>query len=165
MATWGFPVGPGGRVPVTRELHLEDHPEVYVVGDLSGALDEKGESFPQVAQAAIQQGRRAALNILARAEGKPEEPFKFRDPGMLAVIGRNAAVAHVFGRVFRGFVAWVLWLVIHLAWLVGFRNRTLVLVNWGLNYLFFDRAVRLILDAAAEPDAGRVASGIDSVKD
>lgn len=165
VASWGFPVGPGGRVPVTRELHLEDHPEVYVVGDLCGVVDEDGDPFPQVAQAAIQQGRRAALNILARAEGKSGDPFRFRDPGMLAVIGRNAAVAHVFGRAFRGFVAWVLWLVIHLAWLVGFRNRTLVLVNWGLNYLFFDRAVRLILDAAGEPDSRRVASGIDRVKD
>lgn len=144
-AQWGLPVGRGGRVPVTPTLELADHPDVYVVGDLAYLEDASGSPLPQVAQVAIQQGRRAAKNILARSEGREASPFAYRDPGMLAVIGRNAAVAHVFGRAFKGWLAWVLWLLIHITWLIGFRNRALVLVNWGWNYVFFRRAVRLIL--------------------
>ena len=98
-----------------------------------------------MAQVAIQQGRRAAQNVLARVDGRATKPFDYVDPGMLAVIGRNAAVAHVFGGAFRGLWAWILWLAIHITWLVGFRNRALVLLNWGWNYLFYRRAVRLIL--------------------
>jgi NADH dehydrogenase len=146
-ATWGLPVGRGGRVPVTPHLDLDGRPEVFVVGDLAYLEDEKGVALPQVAQVAIQQGRRASANILRLASGRPPEPFRYRDLGMLAVIGRNAAAANVFGLTFTGWVAWWLWLVIHISWLVGFRNRALVLLNWGWNYLFFRRAVRLILPA------------------
>jgi NADH dehydrogenase len=103
--------------------------------------------LPQVAQVAIQQGRRAAANVLRLASGRTPEPFRYHDLGMLAVIGRNAAAAHVFGLTFTGWIAWWLWLGIHISWLVGFRNRALVLLNWGWNYVFFRRAVRLILPA------------------
>jgi NADH dehydrogenase len=146
-ATWGLPVGRGGRIPVTPNLHLEGRPEVFVVGDLAYREDETGTAFPQVAQVAIQQGRHAAANILRLTAGRPSEPFRYRDLGMLAVIGRNAAAAHVFGLTFTGWVAWWLWLGIHISWLIGFRNRALVLLNWGWNYVFFRRAVRLILPA------------------
>jgi len=148
VARWGLPVGRGGRVPVTERLSLADRPEVFVIGDLAYREDADGTPLPQVAQVAIQQGRRAAANILRLASGKEPEPFRYRDPGMLAVIGRNAAAAHVFGLTFTGWIAWWLWLGIHISWLVGFRNRALVLLNWGWNYLFFRRAVRLILPAA-----------------
>ena len=144
-ADWGLPVTRGGRVPVTPTLQLADYPDVYVVGDLAYLEDAEGHALPQVAQVAIQQGRRAAKNILARAADEEPRPFEYRDPGMLAVIGRNAAVAHVFGRAFKGRLAWVLWLAIHITWLIGFRNRVLVLLSWGWNYVFFRRAVRLIL--------------------
>jgi NADH dehydrogenase len=147
-ARWGLPVGRGGRVPVTERLNLADRPEVFVIGDLAYREDADGAPLPQVAQVAIQQGRRAAANILRLASGEEAEPFRYRDPGMLAVIGRNAAAAHVFGLTFTGWIAWWLWLGIHISWLVGFRNRALVLLNWGWNYLFFRRAVRLILPAA-----------------
>jgi NADH dehydrogenase len=146
-AGWGLPVGRGGRVPVRPELHVEGHPELFVIGDLAYLEDEKGVALPQVAQVGIQQGRRAARNILALVAGRPTEPFRYRDLGMLAVIGRNAAAAHVFGLTFTGWTAWWLWLGIHISWLVGFRNRALVLLNWGWNYIFFRRAVRLILPA------------------
>jgi len=145
VAQWGLPVTRGGRVPVTERLCLESRPEIFVVGDLAYLEDHGGRPLPQVAQVAIQQGHRAAANIRARVEGRPEKPFVYRDPGMLAVIGRNAAVAHVFGLTFRGLAAWLLWLGIHIVWLIGFRNRALVLVNWGWNYVRYRRAIRLIL--------------------
>jgi NADH dehydrogenase len=130
---------------VTEALSVEGRPEVFVIGDLAYREDERGEPLPQVAQVAIQQGRRVARNIVRIVAGERPEAFRYRDPGMLAVIGRNAAVAHVFGFAFTGLTAWLLWLGIHISWLIGFRNRALVLLNWGWNYVFYRRAVRLIL--------------------
>jgi len=155
VAQWGLPIGRGGRVPVTDRLHLAERPEVFVIGDLAYLEDDRGRPLPQVAQAAIQQGRRAAANLRALVEGREPRPFVYRDPGMLAVIGRNAAVAHVAGFAFRGLVAWLLWLGIHVSWLIGFRNRALVLLNWGWNYVRHRRAVRLILptDPGSRPGA------------
>lgn len=152
---WGLPVARGGRVPVDPYLRVEGHPEVHVVGDLAYLEDGNGTPLPQVAQVAIQQGRRVGANIARKLRDEPPKPFRYRDPGMLAVIGRNAAVAQVFGRTFKGIVAWVLWLAIHITWLIGFRNRALVLVNWAWNYVTFQRAVRLIL-----PE-GRASTGRD----
>ena len=145
VAEWGLPVTRGGRVPVTEELRLEGRPEVFVIGDLAYLEDSEGRPLPQVAQVAIQQGRLAAGNIGALTSGRSTRAFRYKDPGMLAVIGRNAAVAHVFGFAFRGLMAWLLWLGIHISWLIGFRNRALVLVNWGWNYVRYRRAIRLIL--------------------
>lgn len=159
---WGLPTGRGGRVPVTPELHLAGRPEVFVVGDLAW-LEEEGRPLPQVAQVAIQQGKHAAANILREIRGQRPTPFRYRDLGMLAVIGRNAAVAEIGRSAFTGFVAWVIWLTIHITWLVGFRNRALVLVNWAWNYFLPRRAVRLILPtsddavrALAPPGRARV---------
>lgn len=149
VAEWGLSVGRAGRVVVEADLSLADRPEVFVVGDLAYREDADGEPLPQVAQVAIQGGRRVGGNILLRTQGRETEPFEYKDLGMLAVIGRNAAVAQIFGRAFRGWLAWLLWLAIHIGWLIGFRNRALVLVNWGWNYLFFRRAVRLILPGAS----------------
>lgn len=152
-AEWGLPTGPSGRVPVTPQLMVEGVDDVYVVGDLAYLVGADGVALPQVAQVAIQQGRAVAKNILARAQGAAPAPFAYKDLGMLAVIGRNAAVAHIFGRAFRGQFAWLLWLAIHITWLVGFRNRALVLLNWGWNYIFYGRAIRLILPTIeVEPD-------------
>lgn len=151
VASWGLPVVRGGRVPVLPTLEVEGSPGVYVVGDLAYLEDGEGRPLPQVAQTAIQQGVHAARNILARSTGEAAKPFRYRDPGMLAVIGRHAAVANVFGRSFRGWPAWVLWLGIHLVWLIGFRNRALVLVNWAWNYVFFRRSARLILPTSRLP--------------
>jgi NADH dehydrogenase len=151
VARWGLPVSRGGRIPVSEMLNLEARPEVFVIGDLAYREDGEGRPLPQVAQVAIQQGVRAAANLRRIAAGEAPLPFRYRDPGMLAVIGRNAAAAHVFGLAFTGWIAWVLWLGIHISWLVGFRNRALVLLNWGWNYVFYRRAVRLILPAARIP--------------
>ncbi|MSR36216.1 MAG: hypothetical protein EXR95_06160 [Gemmatimonadetes bacterium] len=137
---------------MTAELNLKDRPEVFVVGDLA-LLAEDGALLPQVAQVAIQQNRVAGENVARSLRSLPLRPFHYRDLGVLAVIGRNAAVADLGGRTFSGFPAWVLWLGIHIAWLIGFRNRALVLVNWAWNYLFPRRSVRLILpETAARPE-------------
>jgi NADH dehydrogenase len=138
-------------VVVTDRLCLAERPEVFVVGDLAYLEDPDGRPLPQVAQVAIQEGRSVAANIRASVEGKPTEPFVYRDPGLLAVIGRNAAVAQVFGFAFKGFTAWILWLGIHVSWLIGFRNRALVLLNWGWNYVRYRRAIRLILPTLSVP--------------
>ena len=147
---WGFTTGPSGRIPVEPTLQVPDHPEVFVVGDLA-YLEAGGSPLPQVAQVALQQGGTAADNIARIVGGREPRPFGYKDLGVLAVVGRNAAVANVWGKSFTGLSAWVLWLTIHLAWLIGFRNRALVLVNWAWNYVFYRRAVRLILPEAAKP--------------
>jgi NADH dehydrogenase len=153
---WGLPVARAGRVPVTRDLNLEACPEVFVVGDLAYLEDDAGQPLPQVAPVAVQEGEHAARNVLALLRGEELRPFRFEDPGMLAVIGRNAAVARVFGRSFKGFLAWILWALVHIAKLVGFRNRALVLVNWAWNYATYRRAVRLILaGVGGRPDSSR----------
>lgn len=144
VQSWGLPMARADRVEVTPGLHLPDHPEVFVVGDLCW-FEQDGEPLPQVAPVAMQQGEYAAETVLARRNGGRVAPFRYDDPGMLAVIGRNAAVAELWGRTFTGFVAWILWLVIHVAKLVGFRNRILVMVNWAWNYINYEQAVRLIL--------------------
>ena len=156
VGSWGLPLGPGGRVPVEGTLQVPDYPEVFVVGDLA-YLEVEGEALPQIAQVALQQGSTAAENVVLMIGGEAPGEFTYKDLGMLAVIGRNAAVAHLWGRSFTGFAAWTLWLVVHVVNLMGFRNRALVLVNWAWNYVFFRRAVRLILpDATGEPSAGRL---------
>ena len=153
VGDWGLPVGPAGRVPVESTLQVPGHPEVFVAGDLAH-LEADGQPLPQVAQVALQQGSMAAENVVRMIGGEAPGDFAYKDLGMLAVIGRNAAVAHVWGRSFTGFAAWSLWLVVHVAKLIGFRNRVLVLVNWAWNYVFYRRAVRLILpDATGETDA------------
>ena len=154
VGRWGLPVRSDGRVPVESTLQVPGHPEVFVVGDLA-YLEAGGQALPQVAQVAMQQGGIAADNVVRMIQGEAPAGFTYKDLGMLAVIGRNAAVARLWGRSFTGFVAWILWLVVHVAKLIGFRNRALVLVNWAWNYAFYRRAVRLILpDATGESGAG-----------
>lgn len=150
-AEWGLPMGPQGRVRVRPTLQAEGYDRIWVAGDLAWLEDDEGRPLPGVAPVALQQGSHVARNLARVTQQTPLEAFRYRDPGMLAVVGRNAAVAHVDGRSIQGFPAWVLWLVIHVAKLIGFRNRLLVLVNWAWNYLFFRRAVRLILPDSKGP--------------
>jgi NADH dehydrogenase len=160
VSAWGLPVAPSGRVPVLPTLQVQGRPDVYVVGDLAH-LEEDGRPLAQVAQVAIQQGKHAAENIARALRQLPPRPFRYNDLGVMAVIGRNAAVADLRGRTFQGFPAWILWLGIHIAWLIGFRNRALVLVNWAWNYVRFRSAVRLILPTGKRGGAQNVAG--DSV--
>lgn len=141
----------GGRLVVEDDLRLPGHPEVFVIGDLAGARDADGELLPQVAPVAIQQGRHAATVIAGALEGRPSTPFRYRDKGSMATIGRHDAVAQLPGRVrLTGPLGWVAWLALHLVMLIGFRNRVNVLVNWAWNYVTYDRASRLIVDTDAE---------------
>jgi NADH dehydrogenase len=144
----------GGRVRVDEHLRLPGHPEVYVIGDLAAARDERGGLLPQVAPVAIQAGAHVARLIAARAEGRAADPgpFRYRDKGSMATIGRHDAVAELPGSIrLSGPVGWVAWLALHLVMLIGFRNRANVLVNWAWNYLTYDRGARLIVGSEEPP--------------
>jgi NADH:ubiquinone reductase (H+-translocating) len=138
-------VGRQGRVIVEPTLQLRGHPEVFIVGDAASVGDgAEQQPLPMVAPVAIQMARTAARNIVATIKKKPLENFHYRDQGTLATIGRNAAVADVYGIKLSGFPAWVMWLVIHIVQLIGFRNKLFVLLNWAWDYFFYERAARLI---------------------
>jgi len=153
----GVPTDKAGRVLVQPDLSIPGHPEVFVVGDLAGLQDPNGQQYPGVAQVAMQQANSAAQSIVGTMKSQPRKPFKYRNLGNMATIGRNAAVADLGWLRAAGFPAWVLWLTIHIFWLIGFRNRLTVLVQWAGAYLTFQRSVRLITRAAAVADP--VASG------
>ena len=148
----GVELARGGRVPVTPELQLPGHPNVYVIGDLAYLEAPDGTPYPMVAPVAIQQAQTAAENIVRALRGEAPRAFRYRDRGTMATIGRRMAVAHVFGLQFSGFIAWMLWLVVHLLQIVSLRNRALVLLNWAWNYLRYDRANRVVTDGADEGD-------------
>ncbi len=133
------------RVKVEPTLQVPGHPEVFVIGD-AAYLEENGHPLPMVAQVAMQQAELAAANVRRVLAGEPLASFHYRDLGTLATIGRNAAVGLIGRLQFRGFLAWVMWLVVHIYQLIGFRNRLLVMINWAWDYLFYERAVRLISD-------------------
>lgn len=138
------PLGAAGRVIVSRSLDLPDHPEVYVIGDMAQAGGRDNPPHPMVAPVAIQQGDLVAESIIRQTQGKKPRAFHYEDPGTMVTIGRASAVASVYGVPVRGLVAWLLWLTVHIVWLIGFRNRALVLVNWAWNYFTYERGVRLI---------------------
>ncbi len=140
----GVPVDRAGRVIVEPDLTIPGHKDVFVIGDLA-AVEQYGGSFvPGVAPAAIQEGQHTAMNLERAVEGQPLRAFKYRDKGSLATIGRAAAVAD-FGRIhFGGFFAWMAWLLIHIFFLIGFRNRFLVITQWAWAYFTYQRGARLI---------------------
>ncbi len=142
-----LPVLANGRVAVLPTLQTPQLPNVYVAGDLA-ALNSNGMPLPMVAPVAIAQGVHAARNVLRQVAGKPVLPYRYRDKGTLVTIGRNSGVARIGRRAISGFAAWMLWVLVHLFKLVGFRNRLLVLIDWAWDYLFFERSVRLILPSA-----------------
>lgn len=142
------PTGPGGRVWVEADLRLPGHPEAFVIGDMAAIDDGEGGLLPGVAQVAMQSGHHVARLITREAvgEGDAHEPFHYRDRGSMATIGRRAAVAELPGGLrLSGTPAWISWLGLHLLYLMGFRNRVSVFVNWAWNYLTWDRGARLIL--------------------
>jgi len=145
--TLGVPLDRAGRVLVRPDLSIPGHPEVFVVGDLAATTGADGALVPGVAPAAMQAGRAAARNILKALRGEPPKPFRYRDKGNLATIGRHRAVAD-FGRFqVTGYAAWWLWLFVHILYLAGFRNRLSVLFEWGYAYLTYRRGARLITTA------------------
>ncbi|HEV8524135.1 MAG TPA: NAD(P)/FAD-dependent oxidoreductase [Terriglobales bacterium] len=139
-----------GRVPVAPDLSLPGHPEVFVIGDLALARDEIGKPLPGLAPVAIQEGRAAAENITRELRRQPRRPFHYKNRGVLATIGRAAAVAD-FGRIhLSGFIAWLAWLFIHILMLIGFRNRLSVMLQWTWAYVVAQRGPRLITEPSCE---------------
>ncbi|HEY7440497.1 MAG TPA: NAD(P)/FAD-dependent oxidoreductase [Acidimicrobiia bacterium] len=135
-----------GEIVIGSDLTVPGHPEVFVVGDLGAVEDKAGKPLPQLAPVAMQQGRHVARTIDRRMHGKPAKPFRYFDKGTMATIGRRSAVAELpLGIKFSGTLGWLSWLGLHLVFLIGFRNRVLVLVNWAWNYVSWERGNRVIL--------------------
>ena len=144
-----------GRVTVEPDLTLPGHPEVFAIGDMVRVRDAGGDSvvLPGVAPVAMQQGRYVASVVRARLRGKESKPFRYRDKGNLATIGRAAAVADIKRIHLSGLLAWVTWLVVHLFYLVGFQNRILVFIRWSVSFITRGRGARLITDQSLDPPA------------
>lgn len=146
----GQPLAKAARVKVTKELNLPDHPEIFVVGDLAW-VEQDGKPLPAVAPAAIQMGKHAALNIRSAVAGVPMRPFRYKDRGQFAVVGRGAAVGTLYGKLMiDGALAWFAWLGIHIVTLIGFRSRLLVLFDWFYSFVTRRRGARLITAASRD---------------
>jgi NADH dehydrogenase len=138
-----------GRVEVDGYLRLAGQERVFAIGDMA-VVAQEGRDLPMLAQPAIQQGRSVGRNILRAVAGQPLRPFRYFDPGIMAVIGRNAGVAQIGRLALKGWLGWVAWLSVHLYFLIGFRNRLRVMLQWGWNYVFYDRPIRIIVRARRE---------------
>jgi NADH dehydrogenase len=139
----GVPLDRVGRVTPEPTLALAAYPNIFVAGDIC-AFTQDGTPLPGVAQVAMQQGACAGRNIRRAIEGQPVETFRYKDYGIMATIGRNSAVGHVFGLDISGFIAWLFWIFLHIFWLIGFRNRFVVMTEWAWAYFSLQRRVRLI---------------------
>ena len=133
-----------GRVVTESTLQLPGHPEVFVIGDMAYVENGNGQPLPMLSTVALQQADAVAENLRRVLVKETLRPFHYQDPGLLATIGRNAAVARIWGLSFSGFIAWVIWVFLHIFRLIGFRNRIVVLINWAWDYIFYDTQVRLI---------------------
>jgi NADH dehydrogenase len=142
--TIGVPVDKAGRVIVNDDLTIPGHPEVQVIGDLSNFSHQGGKPLPGVSPVAMQQGRHAARNIVAMMDERKPQRFRYWDKGSMATIGRNKAVADLRFVHFSGRLAWLAWLFVHIIFLVGFRNRIVVLMQWAWSYVTFNKGARLI---------------------
>ena len=149
----GVPLDRAGRVVVNADLTIPGHPEVFVIGDLAACTDSAGRPLPGLAPVAIQQGEYAARAIVRAARGERSAPFCYRDKGTMATIGRNAAVVDLGRLRISGYPAWLMWCFIHILWLIGFRNRFLVMIEWAWAYFRFERSARLITGRSGS-DAG-----------
>jgi NADH dehydrogenase len=156
----GVPVDRAGRVLIHPDLSIPGHPEVFVIGDLAALNDENGKMLPGVAPVAIQQGDWVAQNIARDLEKQPRRNFHYHDKGSLATIGRAAAVAQIGKFELSGYVAWLAWLFIHILFLIGFRNRLIVMIQWAWSYLTYERGARLITGSDELP--GWTPSGFDA---
>ncbi|HZQ68885.1 MAG TPA: NAD(P)/FAD-dependent oxidoreductase [Terriglobales bacterium] len=147
----GVPTDRAGRVLVNSDLSIPGHPEIFVIGDLAALKDKSGNLLPGVAPVAMQQGTWAAKNIVRDLHHESRQDFHYHDKGSLATIGRAAAIAQ-FGKVhISGFIAWLAWLFIHITFLIGFRNRVIVLIQWAWSYLTYERSARLITGSTELP--------------
>ncbi|MGD9855655.1 MAG: NAD(P)/FAD-dependent oxidoreductase [Planctomycetaceae bacterium] len=162
----GLPTDRQGRILVEPDLSVPGHPDVFVLGDQAHAKDEHGQPLPGVAPVAIQQGRYVARMIEQDLAGQPRTPFRFADKGQMATIGRSRAIAQIGTLKLSGFLAWLAWLIVHIYYLTGFRNRVFVVVNWAWSYLTFRKGARLIVDKewrSTRPPASPPTSAAPSV--
>lgn len=156
----GLETGRAGRIVVGPDLRVPGQPDVFAIGDIAAATDDDGQLLPQLAPVAMQQGRYVARLVGEDAPAGEPEPFRYVDKGSMATIGRRAAVAEVPGGLrFTGSIAWLAWLLLHIYFLIGFRNRLSVLLNWAWNYVTWDRAARVVPDPVASqgPPEGQAA--------
>ncbi len=147
----GVPTDRAGRVPVNGDLSIPNHPEVFVVGDLASLKDAQGNLLPGVAPVAMQQGRAVAKTIAHDLQNTPRKDFHYVDKGSLATIGRAAAVAQIGKIHISGYFAWLAWLFIHILFIIGFRNRLIVLIQWAWSYVTYERGARLITGDTSLP--------------
>ena len=147
----GVPLDRGGRVQVSADLSVPGHAEIFAAGDLVALTDVKGVRVPGVAPAANQMGKHAARQILADLDGKPREPFKYTDKGSMATIGRSAAVAMVGKLRINGWLAWLMWLTVHLFFLIGLKNRLIIFLQWAWAYISWQRGARIITGQGNPP--------------
>ncbi len=151
-ATLGVALDRAGRVQVQPDLSIPGHPETFVIGDLAHVVQADGRPVPGIAPGAKQMGAHAAATIRARLRGAAERPFRYRDYGNLATIGRMAAVVDLGRLRLSGVLAWWFWLAAHIVFLIGFRNRIVVLIDWARAYWSYQRSARIIVGAAADDD-------------
>lgn len=144
-----------GRVLINNDLSIPEYPNVFVIGDMAYIEREDGSAVPGVSPAAMQMGAHSAENILADLSGKPRSDFRYVDKGSMATIGRSRAIADVFGVKASGFIAWIFWLFLHIVFLIGFRNRIVVMTEWFWAYLTRERSARLITGDAEELSAAK----------
>jgi NADH dehydrogenase len=156
----GAPLDRMGRVIVEPDCTIPGHPEVFVLGDAAAFNHQKGAALPGLCPVAIQMGEYAARTIRGDVAGRPRRPFHYLDKGQLAVIGRGQAVADIRGLHFGGFVAWLAWIFVHIFFLIGFRNRVIVLLEWAWSYVTYSRGARLITGEAQTPCAAVPPAGI-----
>ena len=150
----GVPLDRAGRVPIEPDLSIPGHSEVFVIGDLSVYTHQTGHPLPGLSPVALQQGRAAARSIRATLAGTPRHRFHYVDKGTMAVIGRSEAVAEIAGLRFSGLIAWLLWCFVHIFFLIGFRNRIIVMTEWAWAYLTYQRGARLITGNVEPPRTG-----------
>jgi NADH dehydrogenase len=140
----GIEIDKAGRVLVSPDLSIPGHKNIFVIGDMASIKQENGDPVPGVSPAAMQMGRATAKNVLADLKGEERTNFRYVDKGSMATIGRSKAIAHLAGMKFKGFIAWMMWLFLHVFFLIGFRNRIVVMLEWFWAYLTRERSARLI---------------------
>jgi NADH dehydrogenase len=144
-----------GRAMVTEDLSIDGYPDIFVIGDAAHVEDKSGEPLPALAPVALQQGKYIAKRIKHIIAGKETKPFSYTDKGSMATIGRAKAVADIKGFKFSGVAAWLLWSLIHIFFLIGYRNRFRVFAEWMWHYITFKRGVRIIYDRLSESNSAK----------
>jgi len=155
----GAPLDYAGRAVVEPDCTIPGHPEVFVLGDAAAFNHQEGGTLPGVSPVAIQMGEYAARAIKGDLAGRPRRAFSYWDKGQLAVIGRGQAVADIWKLHFGGFIAWLIWIFVHVFFLIGFRNRVMVLLQWAWSYLTYSRGARLITDEVHPPSSALASVG------